>query len=77
VLALAVEESRVLVTVNVRDFHVLARQWARQGRVHAGILLVSTRTFPQTARFESRVVAAIVRRVEQGSLPPPDGVDFL
>jgi hypothetical protein len=35
-LELAVEESRVMVTFDVKDFTVLARRWAEAGRSHAG-----------------------------------------
>lgn len=39
-LELAVEESRVMVTFDVKDFTVLARRWAEAGRSHAGLGIV-------------------------------------
>lgn len=40
VLELAATESRVLVTANIRDFEPLLREWAGEGRSHAGVILV-------------------------------------
>jgi len=40
VLELAAAEGRVLVTANVRDFEPLLREWAGEGRLHAGVILV-------------------------------------
>lgn len=40
VLELASAESRVLVTANVSDFEPLLKEWAEEGRSHAGVILV-------------------------------------
>ena len=48
VLELAAAEGRVLVTANVRDFEPLLREWAGEGRSHAGVVLV-----PRSVRNES------------------------
>src|SRR5215204_1763408 len=40
VLELAAAEGRVLVTANIRDFEPLLREWAGEGRSHAGVILV-------------------------------------
>lgn len=40
VLELAVTESRVLVTANVRDFEPLLREWAGEDRTHPGVILI-------------------------------------
>lgn len=39
-LELAVEERRVMVTFDAKDFTVLARRWAEAGRSHAGLGIV-------------------------------------
>jgi len=39
VLELAAVEGRVLVTANIRDFEPLLREWAGEGRPHAGVIL--------------------------------------
>jgi hypothetical protein len=41
VLALAVEEQRILATFNLRDFAPLLRQSAEEGRPHAGCILIT------------------------------------
>lgn len=40
VLALAAVEGRIVVTFNVRDFAPILRQWAGEGRSHAGCMLL-------------------------------------
>lgn len=39
-LALAVEEERVLVTFDVKDFPAIVRRWAEAGRTHAGCAII-------------------------------------
>src|SRR5580704_11713729 len=39
-LELAVEERGVMVTLDAKDFTVLARRWAEAGRSHAGLGIV-------------------------------------
>ena len=39
-LELAVAETRVMITFDVRDFTVTARRWAEGGRAHAGLGIV-------------------------------------
>jgi predicted nuclease of predicted toxin-antitoxin system len=48
VLELAATEGRVLVTANIRDFEPLLREWAGEGRSHAGVVLV-----PSSVRNEA------------------------
>jgi predicted nuclease of predicted toxin-antitoxin system len=40
VLALAAEEGRILITHDVEDFPLLLREWAAEGRSHAGVVLI-------------------------------------
>lgn len=40
VLRLAVEEGRIVVTFDVKDFVPLFREWGEAGRTHAGCILV-------------------------------------
>ena len=40
VLDLAAQEGRILATFNVRDFPDILRQWAGEGRSHAGCIMV-------------------------------------
>jgi predicted nuclease of predicted toxin-antitoxin system len=48
VLQLAAAEGRVLVTANIKDFEPLLREWAGEGRPHAGVILV-----PSSVRNEA------------------------
>jgi Domain of unknown function (DUF5615) len=41
VLKLAAEEQRIVVTFNLRDFAPLLRQWAEEGKAHAGCILIA------------------------------------
>ena len=41
VLRLAAQEQRVLVTFNIKDFAAILRDWADEGRAHAGCILVA------------------------------------
>src|SRR5215218_5455902 len=58
VLQLAATEGRVLVTANVRDFEPLLREWAGEGRSHAGVILV-----PSSVRNEA--FGAVISGVEE------------
>jgi predicted nuclease of predicted toxin-antitoxin system len=58
VLQLAATEGRVLVTANVRDFEPLLREWAGEGRSHAGVILV-----PSSVRNEA--FGALISGVEE------------
>jgi hypothetical protein len=45
-LQLAVEQTRILITHNVRDFAPISRRWAEARRSHTGLVLV---TLPSTS----------------------------
>jgi predicted nuclease of predicted toxin-antitoxin system len=61
VLELAVEQARVLVTRNSRDFAPLAREWAEAQRVHAGMILIWTLDHSQFGE----IVAGVERLLGQ------------
>ena len=46
-LGLCSAEERSLLTTNVADFTVLARNWQAQGRVHAGLVFTSDASLPR------------------------------
>ena len=77
VLELATREERIVVTLNVADFLSLDRDWAAQGRMHYGIILVSSRRFPQNATFIGSLVIALDAAAASGALPGSASTRFL
>ena len=67
--AAAADEDRVIVTANIGDFAALDARWTAEGRVHVGIILVSTSQFPQNRSFIGRVANALLATAEKGALP--------
>ena len=59
VLAYATAEGRPLVTANIKDFVPLDARYRAAGQSHAGLILVSTKTFPQNRGFPSAVTTAL------------------
>jgi predicted nuclease of predicted toxin-antitoxin system len=59
VLAYAMAEGRTLVTANIKDFVPLDARYRAAGQSHAGLILVSTKTFPQNRGFPSVVTTAL------------------
>ena len=59
ILAYATTEGRALVTANIKDFVPLDTRYRAAGRSHAGLILVSTKTFPQNRGFPSAVATAL------------------
>jgi len=59
VLAYAATEGRALVTANIKDFVPLDGRYRAAGQSHAGLILVSTKTFPQNLGFPSAITASL------------------
>jgi len=66
ILELATAQSRILFTNNVKDFMPLHTQWGAIGRQHAGLLLVSSKAFPQARGSLGAYVNALLSR-QQGA----------
>ena len=65
----ACSEGRAVVTNNIKDFRPLAAEWLRQGRVHAGLILLPS------ARTRSRhATAAVAGAIENVLRNHPDGL---
>ncbi len=56
ILARATELNMVLLTNNDRDFSLLAQQWAKEGRPHAGILITEQYRNQQLGEFLRRLL---------------------
>jgi Domain of unknown function (DUF5615) len=59
VLAYATTEGRGLVTANIKDFVPLDGRYRAAGQSHAGLILVSTKTFPQNRGFPAAIGASL------------------
>jgi hypothetical protein len=59
VLAYATTEGRALVTANIKDFVPLDGRYRAAGQSYAGLILVSTKTFPQNRGFPSAITTAL------------------
>jgi hypothetical protein len=77
VLEWATDQGRCLVTENVKDYEVLRRLSAAQGRTHAGLLYCGPRRFPRDRRFVGALVGALDQLITGGHLPGPDEVGWL
>ncbi len=76
ILAEATIEGRALVTGNIRDFVPLDQRYKESGRVHGGLVLVSTKTFPQDRSFIGALVSSLDDLLGKDWLRP-DSVMFL
>jgi Domain of unknown function (DUF5615) len=59
ILTHATTEGRSLVTANIKDFVPLDTRYRAADQSHAGLILVSTKTFPQNRGFPSAVTTAL------------------
>lgn len=76
-LEAATREGRVVVTGNIGDFVSLSNAWAGQGRIHPGIVLVSSKTFPMARQRSVQIAAALLARCTSGRWPERGQWDFL
>lgn len=77
VLAYATAEGRALVTANIKDFVPLDTHYRAAGQSHAGLILVSTKTFPQSRGFPSAVTTALATLLGGTTKIQPGQVLFL
>lgn len=68
-LELAVEETRMMITFDVKDFTVLARRWAEAGRTHAGVWIVVGIDHASSARSSTHSRASWTRRLRNPNGP--------
>jgi hypothetical protein len=76
-LEVATREQRALVTKNIIDFGPLSQKWAADVRSHAGMVFISTKTFPESRGWIGAVTSALAYASEQGQLPGPGEVLWL
>ena len=59
ILAYATAEGRAPVTANIKDFMPLDSRYRAAGQAHPGLILVSTKTFPQSRGFTAAITTAL------------------
>ncbi len=77
VLAFASGEGRALVTANIKDFVPLDGRYRAAGQSHAGLILVSTKTFPQNRSFTTAITASLAALLSHTTKIQPGQVLFL
>jgi predicted nuclease of predicted toxin-antitoxin system len=65
ILALATAAGRVLVTANIKDFMPLDARYRAASQAHAGLILVSAKTFPQDHSFTAAITSALSALLDQ------------
>jgi hypothetical protein len=77
ILAYAMSEGRALVTANIKDFMPLDSRYRAGGQAHPGLILVSTKTFPQDRGFTTAITAALEALLNGANKVQPGQVLFL
>jgi len=77
VLAYASSQGRVLVTANIKDFVPLDSRYRAASQSHAGLILVSTKTFPQNRGFTTAITTALTTLLSGTAKIQPSQVLFL
>lgn len=77
ILATATTTGRALVTVNIKDFVPLDARYRAAGQAHAGLILVSTKTFPQDRSYIVAIISALAALLDQPVPVQPAQVIFL
>jgi uncharacterized protein DUF5615 len=77
ILAYAATEGRALVTANIKDLIPLDTRYRAADQSHAGLILVSAKTFPQNRGFPSAVTTALAMLLSGTPKIQPGQVLFL
>jgi len=77
ILAHAAATRRALVTANIRDFMPLDARYRAASQTHAGLILVSAKTFPQDRSFTAAIISALSALLDQAGQIQAGRVLFL
>ena len=77
ILARATAADRALVTANIKDFVPLDGRFRATGQSHSGLILVSTKTFPQNRDFTAAITSALAALLDGPAKIRPGQVLFL
>jgi hypothetical protein len=67
---------RALVTANIKDFIPLDTRYRAASQSHAGLILVSAKTFPQDRSYTAAVTSALSALLDQSAPLQPGQVTF-
>jgi hypothetical protein len=73
----AVEAGRALVTANIKDFMPIDARYRAANRTHAGLIMVSTKTFPQNRTYITAITSALDALLAADNSVQPGAVTFL
>ena len=65
ILAHATTTGRALVTANIKDFMPLDARYRAASQTHAGLILVSSKTFPQDRAYTAAITKALAALLDQ------------
>ncbi len=65
ILARATDAGRALVTAKIKDFIPIDGRYRAVGQPHAGLILVSTKTFPQNRTFTAAIASALAAPLDR------------
>jgi predicted nuclease of predicted toxin-antitoxin system len=77
ILAHATATGRALVTANIKDFMPLDAQYRAAGQTHAGLILISAKTFRQDRAYTAAITGALSALLDQDPGLQPGQVIFL
>src|SRR6266851_4336275 len=77
ILAHAASTGRALVTANIKDFIPLDARYRAASQVHAGLILISAKTFPQDRSYTTAITSALSALLDQSAQLQPGQVTFL
>jgi hypothetical protein len=77
ILIPATGAGRALVTANIRDFMPLDARYRASSRAHAGLVLISSKTFPQNRAYVAAVTSALHSLLDSAKDPLEGRVIFL
>ena len=76
ILAYATATGRALVTANIKDFWPLDARNQAASQTHAGLILVSSKTFPQDRAYTAAITKALAALLDQPTQIQPGQVLF-
>lgn len=77
ILAYATAHGRALVTANIKDFMPLDGHYRASGQAHAGLILISAKTFPQGRSYMAAITSALAAFLDKPGGLPAGHVAFL